>query len=54
MKYAVTLIGRYDKNKDGILDLGEIKDTKSVKPEFDQNKDGKLTPTEIAIGLGKK
>lgn len=54
VKYAVTLIGRYDKNKDGILDLGEIKDTKSVKPEFDQNKDGKLTPTEIAIGLGKK
>lgn len=54
VKYAVTLIGRYDKDKNGVLDLSEIKDTRSVKPEFDQNKDGKLTPQEIAIGLGKK
>jgi len=25
-----------------------------IKPEYDTNKDGKLTPQELAIGLGKK
>ena len=54
VKYAVLIIARYDKNKDGVLDLEEIKGQKTAKPEYDFNKDGKLTPSEIAKGIGNK
>ena len=54
MKYAMFMVGKYDKNKDGLLDLAESKGSSMIKPEYDTNKDGKLTPQELAIGLGKK
>ena len=54
VKYAVLIIARYDKNKDGVLDLEEIKAQKTAKPEYDFNKDGKLTPSELAKGIRNK
>ena len=54
MGYLEALIARYDKNKDGVLDLEEIKAQKNAKPEYDFNKDGKLTPSELAKGIRNK
>ena len=54
MRYAETLVATHDKNKDGVLDLEESKDVKFLKPEYDSNTDGKLTPEEIAKGLAAK
>ncbi len=54
MKYAMFIIGKYDANKDGVLDLDEGSKSSMIKPEFDSDSDGKLTPQELAIGFGKK
>ncbi len=54
MDFAVRVIGSNDKDKDGVLSIEESEGSSMVKPEFDTNKDGKLTPQEIAIGLSKK
>ena len=54
MRYAMFVIGKYDANKDGVLDASESKASSMIKPEFDANKDGKMTPQELANGFGAK
>ena len=54
MKYAMFVIGKYDANKDGVLDASESKASRMIKPEVDADKDGKMTPQELARGFGGK
>lgn len=54
MQKAESLIARYDKNRDGILDQAEIKDGtwRFGKPlDFDLNQDGKINKVEMAQRL---
>ncbi|MBT3889780.1 MAG: hypothetical protein HN617_00965 [Planctomycetaceae bacterium] len=58
IKYAVRIMGKYDENKNGVLDGGEIavstKDSSLIKASADSNADGKITPAELATALSNK
>jgi len=58
IKYAVRIMGKYDENKNGVLDGGEIavstKDSTLIKASADSNADGKITPAELATALSKR
>ena len=51
-------MGKYDENKNGVLDGGEIavstKDSSLIKASADSNADGKITPAELATALSNK
>jgi len=50
-KYAASLIGQYDENKDGKLDGDEIKKMRRPPVGADQNKDGFVTKSELYDSL---
>lgn len=50
-KYAASLIGQYDENKDGKLDGDEIKKMRRPPVGADQNKDGFVTRSELYDSL---
>ncbi|MBT4693853.1 MAG: hypothetical protein HOB73_10960, partial [Planctomycetaceae bacterium] len=58
IKFAVSQIAKYDKNKNGILDGDEIaigaQNSSIIKASVDSNGDGEITPTELATALSKK
>jgi Ca2+-binding EF-hand superfamily protein len=55
IKYAVRVMSKYDTNKNGMLDGGEIaistKESSLIKASADANGDGKITPAELATAL---
>jgi Ca2+-binding EF-hand superfamily protein len=58
IKFAVSQIAKYDENKNGTLDGGEIaigtQKSSLIKASADSNGDGKITPTELATALSKR
>jgi len=58
IKFAVSQIAKYDENKNGMLDGGEIaigtQKSSMIKTSADSNGDGKITPTELATALSKR
>jgi len=48
VKYAVGYITRYDTNKDGVLTVDEWRKMRDDPGSADQNKDGRITPMEMA------
>ena len=58
IKFAVSQIAKYDENKNGMLDGGEIaigtQKSSMIKASADSNGDGKITPTELATALSKR
>ena len=54
MKYAVGKIQESDFNKDGVLSKEEWSRSSFFKDSMDADKDGKLTPTELARALIKR
>ena len=58
IKFAVSQIAKYDENKNGMLDGGEIsiatQKSSMIKSSADSNGDGKITPLEIATALSKR
>lgn len=51
MERVSSTLDRYDKNKDGVLDRGEVKNARWGSPspeESDKNKDGRLSRDELA------
>lgn len=58
VKFAVSQISKYDVNKNGMLDGGEIaistQKSSMIKASADSNGDGKITPIELATALSKR
>ncbi len=54
LKYAVAQIKKYDTNKDGVLEESEWTKMKFDYSHADVNKDGKITPAELADAFGKR
>jgi Ca2+-binding EF-hand superfamily protein len=58
VKFAVSQIAKYDENKNGVLDGGEIaistQKSSMIKASADANGDGKITPIELATALTKR
>ena len=58
VKFAVSQIAKYDENKNGMLDAGEIaistQKSSMIKTSADSNGDGKITPIELASALSKR
>ena len=58
VKFAVSQIAKYDENKNGMLDGGEIaistQKSSMIKASADSNGDGKITPIELATALSKR
>jgi hypothetical protein len=56
LKEASDRIARYDKNKDGQIDEGELKDGRwTDNPmQYDRNRDGKLNKQELAVRYARK
>jgi hypothetical protein len=58
IKFAVMGIAKYDENKNGTLDGGEVtiatQKSSMIKASADSNGDGKITPIELATALSKK
>lgn len=58
IKFAVSQIAKYDENKNGMLDGGEIaigtQKSSMIKASADSNGDGQITPTELATALSKR
>lgn len=51
VKYAVSLITRYDTNKDGVLTEDEWQKMKADYSSADTDKDGRITPVEMGAAL---
>ncbi|MGY8733663.1 MAG: hypothetical protein ACKVK0_16100, partial [Pirellulales bacterium] len=58
IKFAVRTMSKYDTNKNGVLDGGEVaistKASSMIKSSSDSNGDGKITPAELATSLSQK
>ena len=58
IKFAVRMMSKYDTNKNGVLDGGEIaistKASSMIKSSSDSDGDGKITPAELATSLSNK
>ncbi len=54
LKVAVSMIGKYDTNKDGVLTEDEWTKMKLDYSHADVDKDGKITPAELADAFGKR
>lgn len=56
LKEAADRVARYDKNKDGQIDEGELKDGRwTDNPiQYDRNRDGKLNKQELAVRYARK
>lgn len=58
VKFAVMGISKYDENKNGMLDGGEVtiatQKSSMIKASADSNGDGKITPIELATALSNK
>ena len=54
VKFAVRTIQKYDTNKDQVLSEDEWSKSSTIKAEADNDKDGKITPQELAAFYKKK
>ena len=58
IRFAVSQINKYDENKNGMLDGGEVEvstqKSSMIKASADSNGDGKITPTELATALSNR
>ncbi|MEE2639722.1 MAG: hypothetical protein VX768_03790 [Planctomycetota bacterium] len=52
VSYAKSILKKYDKNEDSILDKDESGSIRSLPPGADKNKDGKITLDELVVGFG--